>query len=116
MASYILPVADRDRLGGIKVGEDFKITDDGILNIKDMDDLREQVAALSQIVAEGKEQIATAITDKGIPTAATDIFSVMAENIRKINSDGVKAGAADYTIYTVGKIGVAGMAEYEGSD
>lgn len=117
MASYTLPIAQRDRLGGIKVGSDFEITNEGILNIKDIGTLRDQVAALSQMIADGKAEIAAAITDKGIPTEATDLFSVMAKNIRKINTDAVKAGTADYTICMVGKTGIAGIAEYEeGSD
>lgn len=50
-------------------------------NISNMDgDLDE----LFTSVSNGKSQIAGAITDKGVPTSATDTFSTMAGNIRSI--------------------------------
>lgn len=39
-------------------------------------------------VSNGKTQIAGAITDKGVPTSATDTFSTMAGNIRNIPTSG----------------------------
>lgn len=39
-------------------------------------------------VSNGKTQIAGAITDKGVPTSATDTFSTMAGNIRSIQTSG----------------------------
>lgn len=39
-------------------------------------------------VSNGKSQIAGAITDKGVPTSASDSFSTMASNIRSIPSGG----------------------------
>ena len=43
-----------------------------------------------QSVSNGKSLIAAAITDKGIPTAATDTFQDMADNIASISGGGVK--------------------------
>jgi len=37
-------------------------------------------------VSEGKALIATAVTDKGVETAATDSFSTIAENISQIET------------------------------
>ena len=37
-------------------------------------------------VSNGKQQIASAITDKGVSTSGTDSFSTMAENIGKIST------------------------------
>lgn len=39
-----------------------------------------------QSVSDGKEDIADAITDKGVPTSASDSFATMAENIAAIPS------------------------------
>ena len=41
-----------------------------------------------QSVSNGKELVASAITDKGVPTEATDSFATMAENISRIESGG----------------------------
>lgn len=43
---------------------------------------------LFQSVSNGKGVIAEAITDKGVPTSASDSYSTMAENIRSIPSGG----------------------------
>ena len=85
---YELPTASESRLGGIRVGEDFEIDQDGTLNIKDMEEMKEQVEELPQKVAAGKSLIAEAITEKGVPTEATDSFATMAENIRQISGGG----------------------------
>ena len=41
-------------------------------------------------VSNGKQQIASAITDKGVSTSGTDSFATMAENIGKIATGEVK--------------------------
>lgn len=48
----------------------------------------EQGKVLFQSVSNGKQLIASAITDKGIQTEATSEFSVMANNIKAISSSG----------------------------
>lgn len=50
-------------------------------NMSNMDG---ELNQLFQSVSNGKSQIAGAITDKGVPTSATDTFSTMAGNIRSI--------------------------------
>lgn len=45
-----------------------------------------RVDDLFQSVSDGKEEIAEAITDKGVATSANDSFSTMANNIRKIDT------------------------------
>ena len=45
-----------------------------------------EVDELKTSVSEGKALIAAAVTDKGVETAATDIFAVMASNIESIET------------------------------
>ena len=47
---------------------------------------------LFQSVSNGKSLVAGAITDKGVPTSASDTFSTMATNISKISSGGGGGG------------------------
>ena len=47
---------------------------------------------LFQSVSNGKSQIAGAITDKGVPTSASDSYSTMASNIRAIPTGGGGSG------------------------
>ena len=44
------------------------------------------VTQVKKSVSDGKSKVASAITDKGISTEATDTFDTMTENIRKISS------------------------------
>ena len=46
------------------------------------------VTQVKKSVSDGKSKVASAITDKGVATEATDTFNTMAENIRKISSGG----------------------------
>ncbi len=66
------------------------IVDDVNANFEDVgdaiDQLNDNVENLFQSVSDGKEQIAEAITDKGVATSATDSYSTMASNIRKIET------------------------------
>ena len=48
-------------------------------------------------VSNGKSLLASAITDKGISTLATDSFETMKENILKINSNNVNVGYISQT-------------------
>ena len=45
-----------------------------------------EITALKKSVSDGKELVATAITDKGVATSPTDTFATMAENIGQIES------------------------------
>lgn len=49
--------------------------------------VQEAIDELFTDVSEGKTLIATAVTDKGIETAATDSFQQMAENISQIETE-----------------------------
>lgn len=44
------------------------------------------VTQVKKSVSDGKSKVASAITDKGVATEATDTFDVMAENIGKIQT------------------------------
>ena len=44
------------------------------------------VTQVKKSVSDGKSKVASAITEKGVSTEATDTFDTMAENIRKISS------------------------------
>lgn len=50
---------------------------------------------LFQSVSNGKGLLASAITDMGVTTLATDTFEVMANNIRKITTGGGDTGGGD---------------------
>ena len=84
MAKYILPIASDKDLGGIKVGDDFEIDQEGRLNVKDMDQMRQTVESLSQQVTAGKALIASAITTKKVNTDSNASFQTMADNVLKI--------------------------------
>ncbi len=50
----------------------------------EVDEINSNINALKKSVADGKSAIASAITSKGVSTAADAAFSVMANNIRNI--------------------------------
>lgn len=50
--------------------------------------LYKEMEEVKKSVSDGKSKVASAITDKGVATEATDTFDVMANNIRKISSGG----------------------------
>ena len=51
--------------------------------VKELTDISEE---LKKSVSDGKSKVASAITDKGVATEATDTFDVMAENVGKIQT------------------------------
>lgn len=56
------------------------------------ENVQDAIDEVFQSVSDGKELIADAITDKGVPTSATDTFATMASNISSIPSGGGGAG------------------------
>ena len=86
MAKYILPIASNKDLGGIKVGDDFEINQEGRLNVKGLEQMRQTAENLSRQVTEGKALIASAITEKKVNTDSDASFQTMAKNISKITS------------------------------
>ena len=74
-----------------------------------------------QSVSDGKSLIATAITDKGVQTAATDSFADMATNIGLISGGGITPtgtinistnGVHDVTQYASANVSVSGGGGY----
>lgn len=51
-----------------------------------LEELDNELIYIKKSVSDGKEMLAVAITEKGIATASDDSFSVMAENVKKIES------------------------------
>ena len=88
MANYILPVATETTLGGVKIGEGIDITQDGVISIKDYDNISNSLEVLGNDVLQGKTLVANAITGKGVETEPTDSFKQMSENISNIPSGG----------------------------
>ncbi len=71
------------------VNENFKTVTDAIEELNGTtSDLDTKYDELFGYVSDGKKKIAEAITDKGVSTSATDTFSEMASNIRKIETGG----------------------------
>ena len=54
--------------------------------------VQQAIDQLFTSVSNGKQQIASAITDKGVSTSADDTFATMAENIGKISTGGGLGG------------------------
>lgn len=52
-------------------------------------------------VSEGKIKLASAITDKGVPTGAGDTFDTMAGNISAITSGGSGSGGLSLCMYEI---------------
>ena len=94
MAKYILPVATENILGGVKIGNGIDVTQDGVISIKDYNQMKEDISGLEESVKQGKALVASAITDKKVPTSADATFQTMAENIRQI-SGGISFNSLD---------------------
>lgn len=77
----------------------------------DISTVKTEVQSLKTSVSNGKSLVASAITDKGISTAASATFQTMASNIRRINT-GHSSGLGNYvTIATLGaSFGGSGIA------
>ena len=58
---------------------------DGVDN--EIDNINDNINQLFYSVSDGKEEIAEAITDKGVTTSAKASFDTMASNIRQISTD-----------------------------
>ena len=89
MAKYTLPTATENILGGVKIGEGIDVTQDGVISIQDYDKMKEDISALEEYVKQGKALVASAITDKNVPTEADATFQKMASNIRSIKTEDI---------------------------
>ena len=54
-----------------------------------LEELDTALIDIKKSVSDGKSKVASAITEKGVATEATDTFDMMAENIRNIPSGNV---------------------------
>ena len=62
--------------------------------------IAKEINELKKSVSDGKSKVASAITEKGVATEATDTFDTMAENIRKISGGGIES-ITDITTGTI---------------
>lgn len=86
--NYTLPVAGKDKLGGVKIGDGMDISPDGTLSIPGFNELVQSYKDAAQSVSDGKTLLAIAITEKGIETFTEDSFQTMADNVRMISGGG----------------------------
>ena len=85
--AYTLPPATTTTLGGVIVGNGLNVDGNGLLSVDDY---------FFDCVRNGKEEIAAAITNKGVETAADATFLQMANNINNISSGSVLSGLTTY--------------------
>lgn len=64
-------------------------------------EVSKEIDLLKKSVSDGKTEVASAITEKGVATESTDSFSTMAENVRQIKTG--SAGGSGSTITHVGE-------------
>ena len=63
-------------------------------------DLKGAINEVFQNVSNGKQLIATAITDKGVATSSNSTFQTMADNIKNISSANINVeGFTEYTLF-----------------
>lgn len=100
--AYELPIASNLTLGGVKIGAGLTIDTDGILDIKDLDLIKDTITRSLENIIAGKTLIANAITEKGVNTNFDDTFEQMAYNIRNISSGDIsfvsKVDAPEYDL------------------
>ena len=71
-----------------------------------LEELDTALIDIKKSVSDGKSKVASAITDKGINTEATDTFDMMAKNIGKI-ATGMNLGQnVKSTLTTSGNVGI----------
>ena len=84
-----------------RLGKTDDIGDLTELETTDKSSVVDAINELFTSVSDGKTAIAAAITDKGVPTAATDSFADMADNIGDIPSPSLQSSRA-YTVSASG--------------
>ena len=88
-ALYIAPSHEANGVGGWNWGNGLRLDPNGYGNIKG---LIVDGVDLKQSVSDGKAQVASAITGKGVQTASDATFETMANNIRQIQSAKIVEG------------------------
>lgn len=67
--------------------------------------LKGSIRELFQFVSNGKQLIATAITDKGVATSSNSTFQTMADNIKNISSANINVeGFTEYTLFETDEV------------
>lgn len=95
-----------DAIAGIIIPTSYPasaITYDNTTSGMTADDVQDAIDEVFTSVSNGKEQIADAITDKGVPTSATDSFATMATNISNISG-----GGSSNTFYYIRTVSTGG--------
>lgn len=95
----------RVQLTGLNVGELvplFAVVDSMAEMEAKLEVVNEQIESCFQSVSDGKALVASAITDKGVPTDATSTFSQMANNIANIQTNPVITKVYDNAVATNG--------------
>ena len=95
---------EKNKLSGIATGANKTIVDSA-LNTSSENPVQNKVIAgeintLKKSVSDGKTLVATAITDKGVDTAADATFAIMAENISQIETGGGELHGATISVTT----------------
>ena len=90
--SYTLPIASDVQLGGIKVGSKLTIDSEGVLDV-DLSDVQAGIDKYAKDLKEGKEDIASALTEKGNTSSANESLHEFSQKIRKLNISQIGVGS-----------------------
>ena len=90
--SYTLPIASDVQLGGIKVGSKLTIDSEGVLDV-DLSDVQAGIDKYAKDLKEGKEDIASALTEKGNTSSANESLHEFSQKIRKLNTSQIGVGS-----------------------
>ena len=66
---------------------------EAVIGYKDFEKINQEIEDTKKSVSDGKTEVASAITEKGVATESTDSFAVMAENVRQIKTGGSTGGS-----------------------
>ena len=104
-----------DNFGNVEAAID-SLTQNVDDNSGDLIVLQKEVTEVKKSVSDGKDLVATAITEKGVATENTDTFPVIAENISKIPTGSKNTGIAKYKLAAdkgviTDKVGIAVIEE-----
>lgn len=73
----------------------------------EFDEINNTIESCFQSVSDGKSKIASAITGKGVTTASDATFETMAENVKKISTEGI--GKSQSMQYGIGGYGYTSL-------
>ena len=90
--SYTLPIASDVQLGGIKVGSKLTIDSEGVLDV-DLSDVQAGIDKYAKDLKDGKEDIASALTEKGNTSSANESLHEFSQKIRKLNTSQIGVGS-----------------------